>query len=391
MSKYFWTLYFWCACQGLTFFGFAHSFDQTAMATSSLQYRCEVPYFPDPGQPATPGAMQKLYLVTGGDPATAGAYATWNTAGPNSQGVSARAVKARSPPCLGSVGLLGSTSLLWTPSSAPVPSTPKPGARKISIFSEDTPRAPPGSVLAPGVKSYAVRSGTEGWVYGDLDDVRTQFHSLQSSVRRVEMEIANGFTRAVAFAEGGAPADDTPEGRRRKEWAAQERRAFRVRQAAEEQWALEEERARTAYQEHIVDELQYYREDDSGSTTAKTTPAVSTLLTARMVVARPTISSKNSTCASRTAASGGALTSDPNKQYIERNPNKMSAKSTKKLWGLRKGVRRDVLENVYADMQEWAIHKKVLAAKKPGPATECYWHELGCDLCKKNKSTARTF
>ncbi|KAJ7469892.1 hypothetical protein B0H11DRAFT_2238034 [Mycena galericulata] len=271
------------------------------MATSSLQYRCEIPYFPDPGQPSTPTATQNLYLVTGGDFATAGAYATWNTAGHNSQGVSSRTVKRygpaergamrgawhagcnrgehphpadpallspiqRTPPTVArSPPSLGSTGLLWTPTPAPAPKTPQPGPRKVPIFSEDTPRVPPPSSSAPGVKSYAVRSGTDGWVYGDLDDARTQFHSLQSSGRRVEMAIANGFTQAVAFAEGGAPADDTPEGRRRKEWAAQERRAFRERRAAEEQRALEEERARAAYREHIVDELQYYREDDSGS------------------------------------------------------------------------------------------------------------------------------
>ncbi|KAJ7429121.1 hypothetical protein B0H11DRAFT_2266897 [Mycena galericulata] len=368
------------------------------MATSSPQYRCEIPYFPDPGQPSTPTATQNLYLVTGGDFATAGAYATWNTAGHNSQGVSSRTVKRygpaergamrgawhagcnrgehphpadpallspiqRTPPTVArSPPSLGSTGLLWTPTPAPAPKTPQPGPRKVPIFSEDTPRAATAFELRPG---------------GEVIRGAFRHRRLGSSGRRVEMAIANGFTQAVAFAEGGAPADDTPEGRRRKEWAAQERRAFRERRAAEEQRALEEERARAAYREHIVDELQYYREDDSGSEHSsdgsdgdRSTDDLEQELNLRV-------------------SHGSNLLATV--VYIFRTPNKMSTKSTKKQRRLREGVRRDVLGNHYAEMLEWAMHKKALAAKKPGPATECYWHELGCDLCKKNKSTARTF
>ncbi|KAJ7434223.1 hypothetical protein B0H11DRAFT_2218483 [Mycena galericulata] len=54
------------------------------------------------------------------------------------------------------------------------------------------------------------------------------------------------------------------------------------------------------------------------------------------------------------------------------------------------GTRRDKLDDEFAEML-WALHRQELAVKKPGPPTECYWHELGCDLCKEHNSTARTF
>ncbi|KAJ7431212.1 hypothetical protein B0H11DRAFT_1941980 [Mycena galericulata] len=258
-------------------------------------------------RPSTPAVTQRLYLVTGGKPEAAGAYATWNTAAPNSQGVSAANVKAygpdereamyaawyaacergehahpgrppasspsaarvpQTPPPAASPAVVNSAGLFWTPT--PAPKAPKSPSKKIRLFTEDTPRAASSTTRAAafsslGKKMYAVRSSSQGWVYTDAEDARKQVHALQDEGHTVEMTIATGFTRAVAFAERRPSGEDSAEGRRRREWAQEENRAHRQRLAAEEARAREEAAARAAYRVHIIDELQYYREDDSDS------------------------------------------------------------------------------------------------------------------------------
>ncbi|KAJ6592933.1 hypothetical protein B0H19DRAFT_1245730 [Mycena capillaripes] len=277
--------------------------DSLAYMATPVVYRCEPPYFSDPGQPATPNASQKLYLVTGEDKERAGMYPSWNSAGGNSQGLGATFVKRYSarerdqlraawhaacnrgehahPPNLALAPLVASQqqnpssprtptlpARLWT--TSPAPNQPAPtGKRKVKIFSGDTPRASsgaihlsrcslsptptpfiPGSVPAPGLKVYAVRSPTRGWVFSDAGDAWDRFHCLQRDGQKAEFSTAPGFTRALAFAERETPDPSSDEGRRRRAWTLEESRAH-------------EQQETELRRREILEELAYYREGES--------------------------------------------------------------------------------------------------------------------------------
>ncbi|KAJ7720218.1 hypothetical protein DFH07DRAFT_972700 [Mycena maculata] len=167
---------------------------------------------------------------------------------------------------------------LWTPS--PATSPPPALGRKVKVFSADseTPRASrsstkktpvieissqspspeqaasiPHAVPAPGLRAFAVRLGTQGWVFGDSEHAREKFHEMQSWGRRVEMATAAGFTRALAFAEHVGPKADSDEAQRRARWVEEEHRALQANKDA----------AAAAHRRDVCDELAAYREGES--------------------------------------------------------------------------------------------------------------------------------
>ncbi|KAJ7086809.1 hypothetical protein B0H15DRAFT_950323 [Mycena belliarum] len=160
----------------------------------------------------------------------------------------------RTPPAtnFSTISSLSSPKLgLWTPSP---PSTPKPKAKgkaKIPILQGEPSDSPLKHPRPPGQKAYAVRSGERCWVFSDLEGARDKFHRLQERGLTVEMATANGFTRAVSFAEGGGPAPGSSDAQRRREWTAAENRARRRVVAAEER------------RQELLEYLECYREDES--------------------------------------------------------------------------------------------------------------------------------
>ncbi|KAJ6474086.1 hypothetical protein DFH09DRAFT_1109714 [Mycena vulgaris] len=131
----------------------------------------------------------------------------------------------------------------WTPSLVPK-TTPRadmkpkiplftitPGGAPVHISSHspsltETDATAVGA-MAPGLKAYGVRSAGAGWVYGDIEDTRRKFHALQAAGQKVEMATANGFTRALAFAERAGPAPGSVEAAQHAAWASDENRARR--------------------------------------------------------------------------------------------------------------------------------------------------------------------
>ncbi|KAJ7920733.1 hypothetical protein B0H13DRAFT_1867233 [Mycena leptocephala] len=264
------------------------------------QYRCEYPFFPDSGQSAVPTAGQKLWLVTGNSKVVqAGAYASWNTAGVHSQGIGGgvhvqkygphkrAAMRAAwhsacdhgehdhpaDPVLFSAQSPAAPPGLrLWTPSPAPTSPRAPAGKRKLKIFSDNTPVAFPtsgrvvmissrspspttpsftlGTAPAPGLPAFAVRAGGCGWVFSDAGDARDKFHRLQLRGQKVEAATGNGFTHALAFAEGSSAASSSAKGERRHRLAAAQQEA-------------EQEAERVAQRNEILDDLQYYREGET--------------------------------------------------------------------------------------------------------------------------------
>jgi hypothetical protein len=173
---------------------------------------------------------------------------------------------------------------LWTPSPAPTPPRAPAGKCKLELFSDNTPVASPtsgrvitissrspspttppftlGAGPAPGLPAFAVRVGGRGWVFSDAGDARDKFHRLQLRGQKVEVATGNGFTRALAFAEGSPPPSSSAEGERRRRWTQEEKRARAGRlAAAQQEAALEAEWV--ARRNEILDDLQYYREGET--------------------------------------------------------------------------------------------------------------------------------
>ncbi|KAJ7459140.1 hypothetical protein B0H11DRAFT_1924473 [Mycena galericulata] len=380
-------------------------------------YRCELPYYPDPGQPPQPSADQKLYLVTGtgyinGRPIRAGAYSSWSSSGSIVRSVVTATCKGYLPhereameaawhascdrgehdhharpnvaplsvPLASPRSTPGSTPrpaprfgdtvppYLWSPkapaSPSPAPAAPASGHRKkkekVKLFDkpiEISSRSPsPGAPPLPGAKSYAVRSGARGWVFSDLEEARNKYHSLQTRGRKVQMATATGFTRALAFAESYPPHPDSDEGRVRAQWSEAEARALRQNEAAERRRA------------EICEGLAAYREDESAassdeSDTGRATDELEDELNLRMAHGYEWKDARDA----RRAASKGKGPGCTDKLNED-----VASADTRTPNGADSGD------------QEWVEHCRHLRTMSRIWESECYWHELDCQLCQNH-------
>ncbi|KAJ7776479.1 hypothetical protein DFH07DRAFT_951613 [Mycena maculata] len=176
---------------------------------------------------------------------------------------------------------------LWTPEASPTPqsaSTPTRSKTKVKMFEKDStprrntsktpktivissrsPSPAEGSstsrrpivraarhpvVPAPGVQSFAVRSGSQGWLYSDLADARNKYNALINDGLKAEFTMARGFMHALSFVDG-EPAPGTEEAARRAAWTAEEARALSDNVAAAQR------------RREITEELATYRDGES--------------------------------------------------------------------------------------------------------------------------------
>ncbi|KAJ7092131.1 hypothetical protein C8R43DRAFT_964684 [Mycena crocata] len=235
-------------------------------------YRCQVPYYPDPGQPLTPFTRQKLYLVTGSQVDRPGAYVSWPSADFQYKKVSGATLKGytvwdvlqsawfaacdrgehshparpsqeqatcpASPPAAPS-----------PPSTAPCPSSPSlPTISRTSceLVPAPTP-VPASSPLSSRLRqhprrkamAYAVRHQGQGVVSDELGPARDLFRDLQSQGHRPSMAAGPSLTDAVCFVEGFRLEGSSSEARHRRQWVAEEYESDRTRWDELERWREE--------------------------------------------------------------------------------------------------------------------------------------------------------
>ncbi|KAJ6487489.1 hypothetical protein C8R47DRAFT_1216258 [Mycena vitilis] len=284
-------------------------------------YRCDPPFYPDPGQPDQPRPGQKMFLVCGRNVKAPGYYVSWPSADLQYKHISGATLKGyydfpslrdawharcdlgeHAHPQDPAIGAATSAAAATFAAEEP-PSLPRTPARRaaaapslpvgivyISDSRSPSPESPPGappsytsspapsrspspSPSAPtGLMCYAVRVGEEAETFTNASEARARFFELQNAGLSPTCISAPSVTRCLAWM---ARTNLSAEGRG---WEEEENRARRRRVATQH--------GRAHGRQTVLDSLATLRHDagdDSGdvSDTSRTTDDLESELDAR--------------------------------------------------------------------------------------------------------------